>query len=307
MDTASASARARPLLRGRAAGYLLAMAAGALWGTTGPLSTALYAEGAAVTDVGFWRIAVATAGFLLYATFRPGLLRVDRRGVVLVGGAGGAFVALFEVAYQFAIAQTGVASAVALLYLAPVLVTLLARPLLGERLTVARLLIAVVVTLGAALTVMGAHGAAVTVTRVGVIGGVLSAAAWASQTLLARWAVPRYGMVKVLFLALAGGVGFLAIVLPLAGHAPTPPVTAAAWSYIAALGFGTVIANFLFFAGLRRIDAAPASIAATAEPVVAAVLALVLFGQALTIYGWVGLSLVVAGVAEGYRRQSIPS
>jgi len=37
----------------RFAGYLFALGAGAVWGTTGPLSTALYAEGGTITGIGF--------------------------------------------------------------------------------------------------------------------------------------------------------------------------------------------------------------------------------------------------------------
>ena len=138
------------------AGFLFAAAAGALWGTTGPLSTALYGEGSQLTDVGFWRVLVATAGFALYGVGRPFLFRADRRALVLVLGLGGALVAVFEVAFQYAIAGVGVASAVALLYTAPVMVAVLARALLREALTPARLATAVVVMVGVALTVNGA-------------------------------------------------------------------------------------------------------------------------------------------------------
>ncbi len=51
-------------------------------------------------------------------------------------------------AYQFAIAGTGVAGAAALLYTAPVMVAVLAKPLLGEALTPTRLLLAVIVMVG---------------------------------------------------------------------------------------------------------------------------------------------------------------
>lgn len=302
MEIKASATPAPARTRSKVAGYLFALGAGSLWGTTGPLSTALYAEGAAVTDVGFWRIVVATAGLLLYGLSRPAIFRMDGKGLAVVAGLGGIFIALFEVAYQFAIARAGVASAVALLYLAPVLVAVFARVLLGERLTPMRMALALVVMVGAALTVMGAQGAAVDVTRIGIVGGLLSALAWAGSTLLARWAVPRYGMVRVLFFAIAGGVLILALVLPVAAHTPVPPVSAPAWGYVAALGGGTVVANFLFFAGLSRIDAAPASVAATAEPVVAALLALLFFRQGLTAYGWIGLLMVVAGVAQGYRQ-----
>src|SRR5438093_6208786 len=132
----------------RLAGYLFALGAGALWGTTGPLSTALYAAGAALTGIGFWRILLGTLGLIAYSMFHPGFFRIDRRGLLLVGLGGGALVALFEVAYQFGIAGAGVASAAALLYTAPVIVAVLAQPLLGEALTPTRLLLALVVMAG---------------------------------------------------------------------------------------------------------------------------------------------------------------
>ncbi len=99
--------------RARIAGYLFALSAGALWGTTGPLSTALYAEGTQLTSVGFWRVLLAVLGFVLYGLWRRDLFRLDRAGLLVVGLLGGALVAIFEVAYQYAIAGVGVAPAVA--------------------------------------------------------------------------------------------------------------------------------------------------------------------------------------------------
>jgi len=79
----------------------------------------------------------------------------------------------------------------------------------------------------------------------------------------------------------------------------------AAWSYSLAQAIGPVVgANFLFFAGVRRIDAAPTAVAATVEPVVGTLLALILFGQQLTVWGWLGLLLVVGGVASSYWREA---
>ena len=96
----------------------------------------------------------------------------------------------------------------------------------------------------------------------------------------------------------------LAIVLPLAGHAPAPPPSSAAWLYVFALAAGgVVLANFLFFAGVRRIEATLTAVAATIEPVVGALLAFLLLSQGLTLLGWVGLVMVVGGVAAGYLRE----
>ena len=304
---AAASARSR-----RVAGYVFALGAGALWGTTGPLSTALYAEGEAITGIGFWRVLIGTAALVLYAAlFRRDLFRVDRRALVLVGLGGGALVALFEVAYQFAIAGAGVASAAALLYTAPTLVALLARPLLKESLTAVKLLLAVVVGVGAVFAVLGgshgAHLAGVTTPRLalGVTGGLLAALSYAGTTLLARFAVPRYGVFRVLLLEVAGGTVLLGVVLPLAGRAPAPPATAGGWLYIGALVVATVLlANLFFFSGAKRIEAAPTAVAATIEPVVGTLLALALLSQQLTPLGWLGLAMVVGGVAAGYVEEA---
>ncbi|MGB5303177.1 MAG: EamA family transporter, partial [Gemmatimonadota bacterium] len=61
-----------------------------------------------------------------------------------------------------------------------------------------------------------------------------------------------------------------------------------------------------FFGALKRIEAAPAAVAATIEPVIATILALAIFGQALSPSGWAGLALVVAGVAAGYLLEAGP-
>src|SRR5947199_47249 len=123
----TASAPQAPPRASRLAGYLLALAAGATWGTTGPLSTGLYALMPA-TSIGFWRVLLGTACLALWGlAFRRELFRVDRTGWLLVGLGGGALVALFEVAYQFAIAGAGVAGAAAMLYTAPAVARRLAR------------------------------------------------------------------------------------------------------------------------------------------------------------------------------------
>jgi drug/metabolite transporter, DME family len=303
--TTTASSRAV-----RIAGYGCALGAGAIWGTTGPLSTLLYAQGAALTGIGFWRLVLGIGGIAAFGLYQRDLFRIDARGWLLVGLGGGALVALFEVAYQFAISGAGVAGAAALLYTAPVLVALLAKPLLGERLTWLRFTLALAVMLGAALAVLGGSRAGVTIAttlREGVLGGGLAAVSYAGTTLLARYAVPRYGAMRVLFLEILGGIVVLGIGLPLAGHPPTPPPTAGAWLYTALLAAGTVVlANVLFFNATKRIDAAPTAVAATIEPVIGALLALLILHQRLTATGWVGLALVVGGVAGGYVEEAEP-
>lgn len=291
----------------RRLGIAMAIGAGLCWGTTGPLSTALYAEGAELTSVGFWRVALGAIALAAWGLRRPRLFQIDGRGLLVVGLLGGACVAGFEVAYQFAIAGVGVAGAAALLYTAPVLVAVAARLVLGEALTPLRLLLALAVMIGATLTVRGGAGVEALFasreqgTLLGVAGGLTAAISYAGTTLIGRWAVPKYGPLRVLWWEIAGGTLLLAVGLPLAGRPHALPAGPGAWIYAGLLAAATVIgANVLFFGALKRVEAAPVAVAATIEPVAAAVLGLLLLGQHLTPAGWLGLVLVVGGVATGY-------
>src|SRR5438132_13759661 len=93
------------------AGYLLALAAGATWGTTGPLSTGLYALMPA-TSIGFWRVLLGTVclaawGLLFYRE----LFRVVGAAWLLVGLRGGVGVALVDGACGLGVAGAGVGGA----------------------------------------------------------------------------------------------------------------------------------------------------------------------------------------------------
>jgi DME family drug/metabolite transporter len=197
-----------------------------------------------------------------------------------------------------------------LLYTAPVFVAIAANRLLGEKVTAARIALALLVMIGVWLAVNGHAGenaaAATGASRVaGVIGGLLAAVAFGGGTLIARLIVPKYGSQRMLFYELVGGTLLLAAFLPLTGHSPQPPPTIAGWTYIAALGIGAVIAaNYFYFAAVKRVDAAPASVAASIEPFVGAALGLLLFQQQLTPAGWLGLVLVVGGVSGGYLTEA---
>jgi DME family drug/metabolite transporter len=261
------------------------------------------------TSIGFWRVLIGTVALAVWGLlFRRDLFRVDRRGWLLIGLGGGALVALFEIAYQYAIAGVGVAGAAALLYTAPVIVAVLARAILKEALTPLRIALASIVMVGVALTVTGGSNAGAEAARTGIAagiaGGLLSAISYALTTLMARYAVPRYGVVKVLFLEAVGGVLITGVALTIWGRSPTVPPSAEAWRGLLGLAAGSVLAaNFLFFAAVKRIEAAPAAVAATIEPVVGALLAFLLFSQHLTALGVIGLLMVVGGVATGYLKE----
>src|SRR5256886_14188445 len=97
---------------------------------------------------------------------------------------------------------------------------------------------------------------------------------------MGRYAAPRYSVLKVLFLEAIGGVVLIWIALSIWGRPPAWPPSPPAWRDLLGLAAGSVVAaNIFFFGAVERMGAAPASIAATVEPVVGGVLSLPLFSQ----------------------------
>lgn len=297
MDEPALSRRAPPPA---ALGAAAVLAAAVLWGAIGVLSVGLFALGVSPWEVAFWRAALSAALMTGGAALlRPRLLRVpSARDALRLGGFGVVGVGVFYVAYQLALALTSVAVAVVLLYTAPVWVMLGARLWLGERLGARKLVMAALVVLGVWAVALGAAGAEVRLSVAGVAWGIAAALAYATYYLFGKRFVPRYGVPRTLLYSLLAGTLVLGPAAALAGHPPHLRLGAGAWALLLALALGTtLLANALYYWGLHRIEAGRAAILASIEPVIASLLALALFGQRLTALGWLGVALVVAGVA----------
>ncbi len=280
-------------------GYLEAVLAAALWGSSGIFSVHLFRMGVSLATVALWRPLLGLVFLAAYfGLVRRRALRIGWGGFAFLAGAGGVIVAIFQIAYQGSIDAVGVPSTVALLYLAPAIVVAAGGPLLGEWPSARRVALAILVVGGVWLSVLGADDVRPMFGTVGIGWGVASAVTYASYTLFGRFAAPRWGTAPTLIYSTAGGCLLLAIALPFLPLGPVLPSGASAWGLLTLFALVTLtLAELLFFDALRWIEASRASIAATAEPVVAALLATVLLAQGLHPIGWLGLALVVAGVA----------
>jgi DME family drug/metabolite transporter len=273
--------------------------AAALWGSSGIFSVYLFRMGVSLAAVALWRPLLGLV-FLAayYGAFHRRELRVGWAAFAFLTGVGGAVVGIFQISYQASIDAVGVPSTVALLYLAPALVLAAAGPLLGEWPSRRRVALAALAVGGVWLSVLGAEDVPPTFGSAGVGWGMASAASYAAYTLFGRFAAPRWGAAPTLIYSTAGGCVLLALALPFLPLGPTLPTGFAAWGVLALLALVTLAAaEILFFDALRYVEASRASIAATAEPVVAALLATAILSQGLRPVGWLGLVFVVAGVA----------
>ena len=280
-------------------GFALVAAAALLWALLGPFSRGLLERGLTPLEIAFWRASLAGAAFALHALL-VGRLRLEG-GADLARLAGFALigVTLFYAALVLAIETGGITLAFVLLYTAPAFVTLLAWPLLGERLSAAKVAWLALATVGVVLVAAAggeASGIRVSVTSIG--WGLASGLAYASYYLFGKWVLRRYAPVTVFALVLPiGALGLLPFV-------EFSPKGADAWLLVTGLALvSTYLAYLVYYTGLRQVEASRAVLVATVEPVAAAALAAAFYGERLGAIGLAGAALILtAAVLASLRR-----
>ncbi|KJE25304.1 putative permease, DMT superfamily [Frankia torreyi] len=285
-------------------GLMYLACAGATWSTTGAAVDLVYrSSDLGPVAVSFWRFLGGLVLLLMARAVRPSRSanRVPastqfRRPPLLLRAGTAAGLAVFQTAYFGAVAMTGLAvSTIVSLGAGPVLTAIGARWALDERLGRGGVLAITGAVSGLTVLVLGDQGAAV---RPGGVGlAVLSAAGYATATLLARGA-GRAGRGEDPAVVTAWSFGIAAVcLLPLAVPAGLLPHTTQLGrllviaAYVAAVP--TALAYPLYFAGVTVVRAATASTIMLIEPVGAAVLAVVVLGEQLTAAMLVGAVLLL--------------
>ena len=298
----------------RRRGPSLVVLAAVCWGTGGLAGTILGSQsGLSPLAVGSYRLLVAAAILVAAQSLdRHGVLAGTIRALVASRSDGlkvlgvGLGLALFQLCYFVAVGTLGVSVATLLtLGLAPVLVTLTARVLLGER-GDPRLRVAMPVALLGLLLLVGLAGAAVgdpdgtgSPSRgnhlLGVVAACTSAAGYAGVTLLGRSLSVRVQSAHVTTVSFV--VAALAA-LPagaVAGMGFGPGLVSL--SLVVYLGVvPTALAYGLFFAGLRGTTSSTAAVLTLVEPLTATLLAVLLLGERLSTVQWVGGVLLMTAV-----------
>ena len=263
--------------------------AAVLWGLLGPVAYVALRAGVGPLEIAFWRALLAAALFAAHAA-ASGRWRVARGDLPALAAFGLVGVSLFYGAYMLAVQTGGAALASVLLYTAPAWVALLAWLVLRERPTRRKLAAVAITVVGVALVALGGGGE-VRVGAAAIGWGLVAGWSYALYYLFGRRYFARYAAPAVFAVALP--VGALGL-LPFVSFAPK---SAAAWGALVFLAAVPTYGAYLAYAaGLRRVEATRAATLATVEPVVAAVAAYLAFGERLSALGYLGATVVLAGV-----------
>lgn len=259
-------------------------------------------------------------GAVLVLTGRARTLRVTWRELPLLVVYGLAGVGLVQVSYFVAIERMPIGLALLLEYLAPLLVALVARFVLRERVS-GLLWPALALTLGGLALALQLTGGGDGLDPVGVGAALVAAASFAAYFLLGERIVRHrdplsttfwgFAVPAVLATVLSPWWGTVArasretVRLPDAlGGAEVALLLLVAWVVL----LGTLGPFAAETAALRWIPATTVTVVATLEPVGAAVLAWWWFGESLTPLQVVGFALVLGGVTLAlYARGRAPA
>ena len=288
------------------AGFLSAVGAATLFGVGGTFAQFLFQHrGVSIDWLVTMRLLCAGSVMLLIAAFRQGravleIWRSDAVSLILFGLIG---MMPVQYTYMAAIDASNTATATVLQFTAPAMIALWLA-LTRRRFPNGRELAAIALAmLGTYFLVTHGKLGALSISALALFWGLASAVAAAFNSIQPAGLLRRYDSSVVGGWAMLVGGAALCFV-----HAPwnvqgTWDVT----SYIFTafiLSFGTLVAFYLYINALRLIGAQKSSLLTCAEPLSAAVLAVLWLGVSWGAMDWLGTACILATIALLAQEQS---
>lgn len=251
---------------------------------------------------------------VLVAIIRPRAFKVRLREIPFLLAYGVLAFTLVQFLYFFTISRLPVGIGTLLAFLAPIVVALYVKYVRKQPVR-NRIWVAIGLTLvGLALVAQVWQGA--TLDTLGVLAGLLLAFVLALYWILGESGQSHRDALSLTMWGFIFSTATWSIIAPwtsfpfailLEPGAPIGP----GWPglpiwliMLIGIVFGTVIAFLLVLGSLRRLGAARAGIIGTSEPVWAAILAMLLLGESLTVLQSIGGLIVVAGIVVAETSRS---
>ena len=293
-------------LRARRTGLLCLAVTAVGWGLNWPVMKALLREWPPLSARG-WAGLAAALGLALLATLRGERLAVPRRAIGPLLLAAGSNVLAWMGLSTLALLWLGVAEGALLVYSMPIWAALLAWPVLGERPS-ARGVLALALGVAGIAVLLGARGGGGgPALGPDKLPGVALALAAAILFALGAVASRRSPLALPPLASVAWQVGLGCLPMAAAGLLFERPnagaLTAAGWAamaYMAAVPMG--LCYLTWFAALRRLPPATASVATLLTPLIGVVAAALALGEPLGAREALALGLTLGGVALALRR-----
>ena len=305
-------------------GALLIALAALLWATTGIVAKFLFTgtELEAIT-LGFLRLVVALPFLWLLMRREQKQLVAAHPGQQVAGSslrslglkaflplaALGLFQAFYQGSYLLAVDLTGAGIATLIaLCLPPVLVAILAAPLLGEKPNLLTVIAALAAIAGTGMLVVSDMDTAGSLRLAGILMALLAAAVYTGFTLTSRYNSAGTPVFTTAFICFAtAALLLLAVVAFSGGFEGLDTLGLKHWLMIVYIGVvPTCIGYVSFFSGMKTTPATLSSIIVTLEPLFVALLAWVILGEVLGPVGIAGALILTIAVIVASRYGKSP-
>lgn len=305
-------------------GALLIALAALLWATTGIVAKFLFTgtELEAIT-LGFLRLVVALPFFWLLMRREQKQLVAAHPGQQVAGSslrslglkaflplaALGLFQAFYQGSYLLAVDLTGAGIATLIsLCLPPVLVAILAAPLLGEKPNLLTVIAALAAIAGTGMLVVSDMDTAGSLRLAGILMALLAAAVYTGFTLTSRYNSAGTPVFTTAFICFAtAALLLLPVVAFSGGFEGLDTLGLKHWLMIVYIGVvPTCIGYVSFFSGMKTTPATLSSIIVTLEPLFVALMAWVILGEVLGPVGIAGALILTIAVIVASRYGKSP-
>lgn len=277
-------------------GPVLIILAGCFWGSMGIFVRKLGLFGFDSIQIVSIRVTLAALFFcvLLLVKDRSGF-RISLRDLPLFLGLGFGSILFFTVCYFTAITMMPLSTAAILLYTSPIWIMLMSVLFFHEKMDRRKLFALLLAFLGCVL-VSGISGEKMTLT--GLLTGLGSGLGYGLYSILGTIALRRYSPYAVTaYTFLFAAIGSWLICRPAAmiltfSHAAN---LFGLLLFCCLTALMTAVIPFLSYTiGLRTVEASRAGILATIEPMVAALVGILVFSEPLTLLSGLGMLLILA-------------
>ncbi len=279
-------------------GYLLVALSGVFYGMSGLFVESLSAFHIPTSVMGFFRPFIAFIVFFLFLLIKKrSYLKIDPKGLASIALIGFTSQALFNRLYFTTIQRTTIATAVVLLYTAPIFVVILARILYKEPLNPPKISALIVSVVGCFLTATGGSLEVLRLNGAGLLFGLGSGFIFALTPLLNKSLVKRYHYWTIACYTMGFGSLFTLITID-PREIFLIDYNLKILSNLTALALlANALASLLYVMGMSKdIQSSKASIINTVEVPVAVLISFIFFRENILGLKLIGILLVILSV-----------